>query len=210
MPTATPTSCEFGPITVEYDTRVITPRPWTLAQSEWAAELVEERSISRLLELCAGAGHIGLAAAVLADCDLVQVELDPVAAGYATANAQRAGRADRVQVRNVPLQTAVAPGATFELIVADPPYLPSASVARWPDDPVLAIDGGTDGLDVVRACLQVAADHLAGAGCVLLQVAGRGQAGAVRALLDATPSWGLRAGELREADAERAVVRIDR
>lgn len=210
MTTASPTSWEFGPITVEYDARVITPRPWTLVQSEWAAELVRERSVRRLLELCAGAGHIGLAAAVLADCDLVQVELDPVAAGYATANARRAGRAERVQVRNAPLQTAVAAGETFELIVADPPYLPTGSVERWPEDPVLAIDGGTDGLDIVRACLQVAADHLTASGCVLLQVAGRGQADEIRTLVDATPAWQLHAGELRETDPERAVLRLDR
>ncbi len=210
MPTGTPISCEFGPLTVEYDERVITPRLWTLAQSEWAAELARDRSAGRLLELCAGAGHIGLAAAVLADCDLVQVELDPVAAGYAAANAERAGRSDRVEIRVAPLQSAVRADETFAVIVADPPYLPSRDVERWPDDPVLAIDGGADGLDIVRGCLQVAAEHLAPGGSLVLQVAGRTQAEQVERLIDTAPQSSLQVVELRETDAERAVMRIDR
>ena len=210
MPAGAPSTLDFGPISVEYDARVIATRPWTLAQSEWAAELVRERSAGRLLELCAGAGHIGLAAAVLADCDLVQVELDPVAAGYADANARRAGRAGRVEVRVAPLQSAVHADETFPVIVADPPYLPSRDVDRWPDDPVLAIDGGTDGLDIVRACLQVAAEHLGPGGSLVLQVAGRQQAEQVERLLEAAPDRSLRAVDLRETDAERAVMRIDR
>src|SRR4051794_32540122 len=60
-------SCAFGPIMVDYDARVLTPRDWTLGQSEWAAELARGFDVAgRMLELCAGAGHIGLAAAVLA------------------------------------------------------------------------------------------------------------------------------------------------
>jgi len=213
MPTSTPPrqSCVFGPITVEYDARVLVPRPWTLAQSEWAAELARRWDTGEpLLELCAGAGHIGLAAAVLADRDLVQVELDPVAAGYAAANARRAGWHNRVEIRNQPLQTAVRPDETFRLMIADPPYLTHDAITRWPEDPLLAIDGGADGMDLIRACLRVAAEHLAGDGCLLLQVAGAQQAEQVQHALSAQPGWTLRPGELRTVDAERAVVRIDR
>jgi len=209
--TPPPQSCVFGPITVEYDARVLVPRPWTLAQSEWAAELARRGEAGEaLLELCAGAGHIGLAAAVLADRDLVQVELDPVAAGYAAANARRAGWHDRVEIRNTPLQTAVRPDETFRIVIADPPYLTHDATARWPEDPLLAIDGGADGMDVIRACLRVAAEHLTSDGCLLLQVAGARQAEQVGQALSAEPHWALRAGELRAVDPARAVLRIDR
>src|SRR4051812_36141972 len=175
--TSTTSTCRFGPITVAYDARVLTPRPWTLAQSVWAAELVGDGRVDgRLLELCAGAGQIGLAAAVLADQDLVQVELDPVAAAYAAGNAQRAGWGERVEIRVGHLQTALRPGELFPLIIADPPYLLSSATSRWPDDPLSAIDGGPDGLDLLRACLAVAAEHLTIHGCLLLQVAGASQA----------------------------------
>jgi len=201
-------SCVFGPITVDFDDRVLTPRAWTLGQSTWAAELARDRGTAGcMLELCAGAGHIGLAAAVLADWDLVQVELDPVAAAYAAANARRAGWGERVRVRNVSLREALEPGERFALIVADPPYLASAATARWPEDPLLAIDGGPDGLTVVRDCLQIAAQHLDEAGTMVLQVAGPAQ---VEAMAEALGATGLRAVEQRVTDPERAVVRIER
>lgn len=198
-------SIEFGPVVVTYDDRVLSPRPWTLAQSRWAAELASSRPAGPILELCAGAGHIGLAAAVMADRDLVQVEVDPVAAGFARANAASAGRAGRVQVRQARLQEAVRPDERFGVILADPPYLPSVDVARWPDDPPTAIDGGADGLDLIRACLAVADEHLADGGVLLLQVAGPAQAAHVARLV--TPQGlSLRPGEVRVTDDERAVM----
>lgn len=200
----------FGPLVVEYDDRVLVPRPWTLLQSRWAADLAAALPPGPVLELCAGAGHIGLAAAVLADRNLVQVEADPVAAGYAAANAARAGRSALVEVRVEPLQTAVRPDERFPLILADPPYLPTAEVAAWPEDPVAAIDGGADGLRLVVDCLAVAGAHLADGGEALLQVAGPAQDALVARLLAATPDLGLRRREVRVVDEARAVVRLTR
>jgi len=203
-------SCEFGPLTVSYDGRVLTPRPWTFAQSRWAAELAADVPPGPILELCAGAGHIGLAAAVLADRDLVQVEADPVAARFALSNAEHAGRADRVQVREALIETALEPDERFGLIVADPPYLLSDDVARWPEDPQVAIDGGTDGLDVIKQCLAVASEHLTTDGLLLLQVAGPAQDARVRDLLAAIPAASLAHRDTRVVDDERAIMLIGR
>jgi len=197
-------------VLVDHDPRVLAPRPWTLLQSRWAADLAASTPPGRLLELCAGAGHIGLAAAVLADRDLLQVEADPVAAGYARANAARAGWADRTEIRVDRLQTALAPAERFGLMLADPPYLPTAAVARWPEDPVTAIDGGPDGLDLVGACLVVAAAHLRPGGRMLLQVAGPSQADEVARRLAAAPDGLLAAGERRVVDDQRAVLLVTR
>ena len=204
---AVPTTCRFGPVDVEYDDRVLVPRPWTLLQSEWAAELALALPSGSLLELCAGAGHIGLAAAVRAGRDLVQVEADPIAAGYAAANAARAGWGTRTELRVARLEVAVCSDELFPLIVADPPYLRTEEIRRWPDDPVTAIDGGADGLDLVDACLDVAARHLLPDGVLLLQVAGARQAKAVR---PRASSHGLWTTEVRSVDAERAVMALER
>lgn len=200
----------FGPLLVRYDERVLTPRPWTLLQSRWAAELAGDAPPGPILELCAGAGQIGLAAAVLSGRDLVQVEADPVAAEYARSNAAAAGWGARVQVRNAPMQTAMTAGERFPIIVADPPYLPTADVQRWPADPVTAIDGGPDGLELTRVCLQVAAGHLTAGGSLLLQVAGEAQAEAVTELLGSSPRPELVAVQTRHHDPERAVVLLRR
>jgi release factor glutamine methyltransferase len=201
---ATELECiRFGPIDVEFDTRVLRPREWTLMQSEWAAELARSAAPGPILELCAGAGHIGTAAAVLSGRDLVQVELDPVAASLAERNAARNGV--RTEVRVGRLQDVLGVGELFPLVIADPPYLPSAETDEWPDDPVLAIDGGPDGLDLQRACLTVAACHLAPGGTLLLQVAGADQARAIATELP--QAWTV--ADERSVDARRAVMRIE-
>lgn len=192
-------TCAFGPLTIDYDARVLRPRPWTLAQSEWAIELAAEAPPGPLLELCAGAGQIGLVAAVGTGRPIVQVEADLVAADFARRNARRAGVAADVRVAR--LQDTVLPHERFPVVLADPPYLPTSEIGRWPDDPRSAIDGGADGLDVVRACVSVAARCLPAGGALLLQVAGPGQAAAIAELA----SDDFRAGDVRVTDAERAV-----
>lgn len=199
--------CRFGPVDITYDERVLEPRPWTLAQSRWAVELAEGAAAGPLLELCAGAGHIGLAAAVLADRDLVQVEMDPWAAAHAEANARRAGWGERVQVRVGAITDVLDDGERFPLVIADPPYLRTDAVGRFPEDPLLAIDGGSDGLAVVRHCLDAAARVLPPGGPLVLQVAGPRQAAEVAAV--AGPI-GLVARETRVVDDERAVMLLRR
>lgn len=210
LATARRRTTQFGPVLVDFDGRVLAPREWTLAQSEWAAELSAVLPDGPILELCAGAGHIGLAAAVLAGRDLVQVEADPVAAEYARFNADRAGWAARTEVRDEPMQRALGPDERFGLIIADPPYLPTADVPLWPDDPVAAIDGGPDGLDLLRTCLDLAAAHLQPGGWLLLQVAGVAQAELVENHLDAHGPEHLHPVDVRVVDAARAVMALCR
>lgn len=201
--------CRFGPLDIAYDERVLAPRGWTVEQSRWAARLATDAPAGSLLELCAGAGHIGLAAAVLADRDLVQVELHEQAAAFARANAATAGWGGRVQVRVARLEHALAPDERFPIVIADPPYLRSGDVGRFPEDPVLAIDGGEDGLAVIRTCLAVAARHLVAGGALLLQVAGPRQAEEVAAqAVDIAPALGAEA--TRVVDDERALLLLRR
>ena len=166
----------FGPLTVAFDQRVLRPRPWTLAQAEWAAELSPGLPEGTILELAAGAGHIGLAAAILTGRRLVQVDLSQAACAWAAANAEAAGVADAVEVRCGRFGDPVRADERFPLVIADPPYVPTGEVGRFPADPRLAIDGGPDGLGVVTECLAAAAAHVTRDGAVLLQARGEAQA----------------------------------
>ncbi len=193
----------FGGLRIRYDARVLTPRSWTLLQSRWAAELLRSLPTGPVLELCCGAGQIGLAAVAESSRRLVCVDRDPVAASYAAANAQRAGLSDRVEVRRATLDEALGEGERFALVVADPPYLRTDETGRWPEDPVGAIDGGPDGLDGARMCLEVAAGHLLPGGTVLLQLRTVEQAESLRPFAEAA------ALDLREVRAgERGVVAL--
>lgn len=160
----------FGPIEVRFDDRVLRPRPWTLAQAHWAAELVEGKLPGRAVELCAGAGQIGLAFGMFVPHRLVLVDIDPVACDFARANAESAGIADRVEVRVSPLESALAPHEWFEIMLVDPPWVRSALTSRFPGDPLLAIDGGPEGMDVAFACVDVIHAHLARGGHAIVQL----------------------------------------
>ena len=208
-PPAEVLTCSFGPLVVTYDRRVIEPRPWTEAQSRWAAEIAAAAPPGRMLELCAGAGHIGLLAALLSGRELVQVEADPVAAQYARENAARAGLEATVTVRACDQEQAVTPDERFVVVIADPPYLPSARVALWPEDPPQAIDGGEDGLRVTRSCLSVIDGCLADGGTAILQVWGERQAAEVADLVDRN-HLGLAVGELKSMDEDRALLALHR
>jgi release factor glutamine methyltransferase len=170
---ATQEVIDFGPIQVAFDGSVLRPRAWTLGQSEWAAELAA--SGDPLLEVGCGAGHIGLAAAVMSGSRLVQVDRDPAACRWAGLNAAAAGCADRVEQRCGTAAEVLAGGELFAVVIADPPYVPSDEVALYPEDPPAAIDGGPDGLEKVRTFLGDIAGHVAPGGSVLLQVRGAGQ-----------------------------------
>ena len=170
----------FGTLTIAFDDRVLRPREWTAAQSEWAADLMATAPGGTVLELCAGAGHIGLLAVAQTGRRLLCVDANPVACDYARANALAAGLAELVEVREARLQEALAPDEMFPVVIADPPWVPREQTGRFPEDPLTAIDGGDDGLDVARACLSVIDDHLAPGGSAVLQVGTRAQADALR------------------------------
>jgi methylase of polypeptide subunit release factors len=193
----------FGPITIEFDDTVLRPRDWIIAQSEWAAELSSLVPDGPILELASGAGHIGLAAAVLCGRPLVQVDLSEDACRWGARNAERAGVADRVEVRCGSFTDALDGAERFPLVIADPPYVPTADTARFPEDPLRAIDGGADGLALVAECLRVAAAHLQPAGAVVLQVWGQAQ---VEALGDLCPA--LEVVEVRTFGPDRALVQL--
>lgn len=189
----------FGPLQIEYDEHVLEPRPWTLTQAQWAAELLRsQEDVSPLLELCAGAGQIGLAAAMLSDRAAVLVDASEDACRLAARNAVGAGLSGRVEVRHGPMDEVVGPDESFALVLADPPYIPSAHTGAFPHDPLTAIDGGDDGLALARTCLRVGASHLRRGGPMLLQLRDGTQAAELAAELRDQATAALELVEVRD------------
>lgn len=198
----------FGSLGIAFDARVLRPREWTTAQSHWAAELLPGLPGGPVLELCAGAGQIGLLAVRDSTRRLVCVDSSEAACHFTRANARDAEMVDRVEVRHARLEEAVGPEEVFPLIIADPPWVPRLDTGRFPEDPLTAIDGGDDGLDVARSCLQVIRGHLAPGGSALLQLGTSAQAEALGGADAQTPD-DLQLVEIRE-HPRGVLVRIDR
>ncbi|HEX4977316.1 MAG TPA: class I SAM-dependent methyltransferase [Nocardioides sp.] len=201
---------EFGPLRIGYDDRVLEPRPWTFAQSRWAADLLDDAPPGPVLELCSGAGQIGLATALLTGRDLVLVDASEAACELSARNAADAGLGDRVEVRHGPMDEVLAGHERFALVLADPPYIPSADTGTFPEDPLTAIDGGGDGLDLARLCLSVAAAHLDAGGDVLLQLRDLAQADQLAAELRDGSGGPLEPVDARAVDGRGALLRLRR
>jgi methylase of polypeptide subunit release factors len=200
-------SCTFGPLQVEYDDSVLAPRPWTLLQSAHAARVLSSASPGPIVEVHCGAGHIGQATAAWTGRPLVQLDDSAACCAWSLRNA----RANAVASTVVHGDVSAAPlrAGTCALVLADPPYVPSGETAQYAEDPLHAIDGGSDGLDGVRSCLPVASHLLRRGGALVLQVRGRAQAALVSGLVDDRHPT-LRVVDVVEASPTRAVVELVR
>lgn len=185
----------FGSLEISYHDGVLPPRPWTAQQSHWAAELLGTAPAGPILELGAGAGQIGLLAISLRARPLVCVDSSAQACADARHNAAAAGLGELVEVRERRLEDAVLPGERFAMVLADPPWVPSTEIDRFPDDPPHSIDGGPDGLDAARSCLRVATRHLLPDAPVLLQLGSREQVATLAAGLTDLAVREVRDGE---------------
>jgi release factor glutamine methyltransferase len=199
-------SIGFGPLRISFDGRVLRPRPWTAAQSEWAAEILAEAPAGPVLELCSGAGQIGLLAVLGSERRLVCVDLNPVACEFARQNADAAGIGHRVEIREGAMDEVLRDSERYAVVVADPPWVRRTEIDRFPEDPVLAIDGGDDGMTVAWTCVDIARRHLLRGGTLLLQL---GTVEQVDALRERLRDDELLVSEVRWC--ERGVlVRVDR
>jgi release factor glutamine methyltransferase len=176
---------EVWGLPVYVDRDVLVPRPDTETVVEVARDTVADRKAPcRVLDLCTGSGAIAIALAKeLPAAMVVATDVSAAAVAIARRNAERNGFAERVEVRAGDLFAPLA-GETFDLIVSNPPYIASAVIptlsAEVKREPVLALDGGADGLGFYdRICAEAAA-HLVAGGALVVEH-GYDQADAVRA-----------------------------
>lgn len=176
----------FCGLTLRSDARALAPRPETEELTQYCANLFERGADPAVLDLCTGSGCIALAlAAKFPKGRITAVDLSEDALRLAAENARLTKLQERVQFLQSDLFENVS--GTFDLIVSNPPYIPTADIAALSaevhKEPRLALDGGADGLDIIRRIASVAADYLNPHGTLALEI-GAGEAPAVCALFD--------------------------
>ncbi|MEO6602807.1 MAG: peptide chain release factor N(5)-glutamine methyltransferase, partial [Polyangiaceae bacterium] len=141
---------EFFALPLLVDRRVLIPRPDTEALVETALDGTRERHLyGRMLDLCTGSGCVAIAfAKERPTWRITAVDLSPDAASVARENVRRAGVAHHLAILEGDLFAPLPKGAKFELITANPPYIPSAEIADLDADvrdfePHMALDGGS-------------------------------------------------------------------
>jgi len=175
---------EFWGLPLYIDENVLVPRPDTETVVEVARERRSDRKAEcRVLDLCTGSGAIAVALAKeLPAARLVATDVSPQAVAIAKRNAERNGFAERVDVRGGDLWGPVG-DETFDLITANPPYIASAVIPTLSSEvrrePVLALDGGADGMAFYDRICSAARRHLVPGGALVVEH-GFDQAAAVR------------------------------
>lgn len=173
----------FFNLEFEVNRDVLIPRPDTETLVENVLQTVRHQSgleSPRILDLCTGSGCIAAALAVnLKNSMVLAVDLSEPAVCTARRNMERLGLGERVTVEQgdlfEPIRRIVDP-RPFDLIVANPPYIPADQVSSLDSsvrdyEPVAALDGGADGLTIHRRILETAPAHLQLAGRVFLEIA---------------------------------------
>jgi ribosomal protein L3 glutamine methyltransferase len=157
---------------------VFVPRSPLVSHLAAVAGELETTRPPRVLDLGCGCGALGIIVALARpDADVDLADVDPAAVAVSTRNVERYGLGGRV--RAVESDLVAACEGPYDLIVSNPPHVPTARVAGAPPEvraePAVAWDGGADGLDVVRRVLDVVPDVLAPGGVLLIDVGSVGR-----------------------------------
>ena len=167
---------------------VLIPRPETEHLVEAALAWVQARSPRgeglTLVDVGTGSGAIAISlAATLPGAGVVALDISPAALDVAQRNAEAIGTPN-VSFVCSDLLAGLPPGVQPDLLAANLPYIPTVELAGLDVvkyEPVQALDGGPDGLDLIRRLLAQTVPVLAARACVLLEI-GAGQGEAVAAL----------------------------
>jgi release factor glutamine methyltransferase len=207
-------STSFCGLEIAVNRHALVPRPETelLAECGWTFLAACNRQPATVLDFGTGTGCIAIALAV--KCPSAKITALDVSAGalaLAKENAAKHNVAARIEFLAGDGFAALPEKWQFDLLVSNPPYIPSAEIATLePEvrefDPRAALDGGADGLDFYRLLAAQAKSFLKPDGKIMLEF-GDGQADAIKIIFE-SEKWIVEA--VREDYSQRARIIIAR
>jgi release factor glutamine methyltransferase len=202
---------EFLGRTFRVDPRALIPR----GETEGIVEVSREQAPAacRILDVGTGSGVLAVTLALeRPGCTVLALDRSPAALALARENAARHGVGGRVRLLASDWLSALRPGTPFDLVVANPPYVPLAEAPHLSKtvsehEPPLALYGGEDGLDGVRALLRSLPPFLS-PGAPFVFEFGYGQARAVSDLVEDSGAFRLAAVRLDAAGIPRTATAV--
>lgn len=181
---------DFCGRTFQTDARGLIPRPETelLVERVLAAYGMADTCL-RVLDIGTGSGAIAISLALeRPQWNLTATDISADALSLAQENALRHGVQDRIQWQLADIFPAGPDAQKWDVVVSNPPYIPTHEISQLARevqrDPWLALDGGEDGLAILRRLIGEAAGHIASGGKLFLEI-GCGQSLAVREVAEA-------------------------
>jgi release factor glutamine methyltransferase len=188
------------------DPRVLIPRPETELLVEQVLQVLPEQSASAVLDI--GTGSACIAATIAAERSNAVIwatEISPGACEVARRNLQNLGLSGRVTLLEGDLFEPIPVGQSFDVIVSNPPYVTRRELdslsTEVQQEPLIALDGGEEGLTVIRRLVEQSKAFLKPGGLLAFEVS-ETQGAAVMALLSANG--------YREARISKDLARLDR
>ena len=162
---------DFMGFTFSVSPNVLIPRQDTETLCEEAEGLIAERGYKTLLDICTGSGCIGIALQKRTGIRTALSDISPAALEIARRNAQNLGADCEIVQSDL---FAAFGGRKFDLITANPPYIPSETVKTLSEEvrkePLLALDGGADGLCIYRRIAKEYGAFLNEGGALLMEI----------------------------------------
>lgn len=167
---------EFFSLDFEVNRGVFIPRPDTETLVAATLDLLRQFTAPEILELCTGTGCVSIAIAKNhPTVQVTTVEKNPAPFATAQKNIEKHGMHERVRLIEGDLFAPLPEGAKFDVIVSNPPYVVRSEIATLDGDvqlhePHAALDGGEDGLDIIRILIDKAPETLRPSGWLLFEL----------------------------------------
>jgi len=172
---------EFYGLDFYVDPHTLIPRPESELLVETALKLDKDHPLSTIADIGTGCGAIAISLALeLPEAKIYATDISAAALEVARVNCQKHGVADRIRLlQGDMLEPLPEP---VDLIIANLPYVRQAELAPTSFEPLIALDGGADGTEIIGKLCRQAQNKLADGGSLLLEI-GQGQGVAVTTLL---------------------------
>lgn len=156
------------------DSKVLIPRQDSEILVQEAINIIEENKLKKMIDMCTGSGCIGISISKNSNIsDVLMADISKEAIEVANKNINL-NEAKKCRLINSDLFLNIKSNEKFDIIVSNPPYIKTSIIANLDEnvkkEPIIALDGGKDGLDFYRKILDNARYYLKDCGYILFEI----------------------------------------
>lgn len=166
--------CEFMGYEFFVDENVLIPRPDTEVLVETVLNVSQKENFQNVIDMCTGSGCIAVSLVLNGIKSVEACDISQGALSIAKKNAEHNNASDKIRFIQGDLFQNVDKNLNFDAVVSNPPYIPTDDINGLmrevrDNEPLNALDGGTDGLDFYRRITKDSLEYLADGGYLFLK-----------------------------------------